>query len=294
MKGNKKNILFIINPISGVGKKNTIPPLIEKYLSADSFSWKIQYTSYRNHAREIALLEKHNFDAIIAVGGDGSVNEVGSALINSKCILGILPCGSGNGLARHLGIPLNLSGAIRQIAAFEPTLIDTGIVNDEPFIGICGFGFDAHIADKFETDGKRGFLTYAKLVLKEYNQFGSKHFTVKKDGETNQYKALLCTIANSSQYGNGFTISPKSDLRDGKFELVFIKRFKLYKGLRLAYRFFTKSVHKSTLFTSTQFNNEIELSVASENPTNFHIDGEAKQFKGSFRIKINPSSLQVL
>ena len=123
----KKKILFIINPISGVGKKNIIPPLIEQHINADGFDYKIKYTEYRNHGHEIALEGKEQYNAIIAVGGDGSVNEIGSALVNSEAALGIIPCGSGNGLARHLKIPLKPADAIKRINLFNKTKISENI-----------------------------------------------------------------------------------------------------------------------------------------------------------------------
>ena len=294
MTESKRHILFIINPISGVGKKNVIPPLIERYIDSAKFNWEIRYTEYRNHGFEIANIEKVNFDAIIAVGGDGSVNEIGRALIHTNCALGIIPSGSGNGIARHLDIPLNFSAAIRQINGFEPMRIDTGLVNKKVFIGICGFGLDAHIASKFEAHAKRGFLTYAKLVLKEFSSFKPQQFQIKIEDTIQKHNGILCTIANSSQFGNGFTISPKSDLQDGKFEIVFIEQFKVLKGFDLAYKFFTKSIHKSTKFKSLSFTDSIELNIENTEIIDYHIDGESNHSKGPFTIEIQPLSLSIL
>jgi len=135
----QKKILFLLNPISGIGKKNVIPDLIERHFAHSDFEAELRNTEYRNHGHEIAETEKGNYNCIVAIGGDGSVNEVGSALVNSKCILGIIPTGSGNGLARHLGIPLEPEKAIERIKGFNSLSIDTGKVNDRIFIGMRTF-----------------------------------------------------------------------------------------------------------------------------------------------------------
>ena len=135
--------------------------------------------------------------------------------------MGVLPCGSGNGLARHLKIPLNLEKAVQQLAKFNCIKIDTGLINDQPFIGTCGVGFDAHIAEKFDHFGKRGFISYARLVMREFNQYEMPTFIISGDDLTIEKKALMCSVANSTEFGNGFTISPHSDIQDGVFELVF-------------------------------------------------------------------------
>ena len=290
----KHKILFIINPVSGVGKKNIIPKLIEKKLAKTKFDWEIRYTEKRNHGAEIAQESKDYFDAIIAVGGDGSVNEIGSALINNDCALGILPCGSGNGLARHIKIPLKLGKAIDRIAAFNPIKIDTGLVNDRVFIGTCGFGFDAHIARKFDTFGKRGLLSYARLVIREFSTYNLPTFTVKSDSLNLEKKAILCSIANSSQFGNGFSISPNSDIQDGIFELVFLDKFGWLKVPGIARKFFSQKIHKSDNFSVYSFENSIQLSISNSSNAYFHIDGEPIAAEGEFNISIQPNSLKIL
>lgn len=290
----KRDILFIINPISGIGKKNTIPSLIAQHLDPEKFEWKLKYTEKRKHGAEIAATEEDHYDAIIAVGGDGSVNEIGSALLHKKCALGILPCGSGNGLARHLKIPLNLKKALQRINDFNPIKIDTGLVNETPFLGTCGFGFDAHIAQRFDSFGKRGFFSYAKLVMREYNSYKAPVFSiVGKDFELIK-EVILCSVANSSQFGNGFTISPNSDIQDGIFELVFLERFKWLKAPILAQKFFSKSIHTSKYFTSLSFSESITLRVETDSAFFYHIDGEPIEGGHNFVIKIQPKSLNIL
>ena len=154
----KKKIRFIINPISGIGKKNQLPALIEQYLDHSIFDYEITITEYRKHAKAIAAQSAiDGFDIVCAVGGDGSVHEVGTALIGTETKLAILPTGSGNGLARHLKIPLNLIEAIQSINEQNASVMDTVLVNDKPFLGVGGYGFDALIAKKFDEYHTRGF-----------------------------------------------------------------------------------------------------------------------------------------
>lgn len=287
-----RKILFIINPISGIGKKNSVQKLVQKHLNHTCFNAEFIFTEYRGHGAKIAQDNKSQFDAIVAVGGDGSVNEIGGAIINSNCALGILPSGSGNGLARHLNIPLKIKDAIDRINKFNPIQIDTGSVNQKIFLGTCGFGFDAHIAQQFDGFGKRGFLSYVKLVMREYKKFKPNVFTIKGKGIDLNKEVILCSIANSSQFGNGFTISPNSDIQDGIFELVFLKKFELVKTPGIALKFFTKSIEKSRYFFTKEFKDEI--SIYTENPIYFHVDGEPFLGENEFHIKIHSKSLIIL
>lgn len=293
MTGRKK-ILFIINPISGLGKKNKIPGLLEKYLNREKFDLEIEYTQKRKHGAEITKEFRSQFDAIVAVGGDGSVNEIGSELINHECALGILPCGSGNGLARHLKIPLDISKAIQRIGDFNPIKIDTGKVNDKPFLGTCGFGFDAHVAHKFDSFGKRGLISYIKVVISEYTKYEMPTIRISGKDFEEVKNVILCTVANSSQFGNGFTISPNSDIQDGIFELVFLERFHWIKSPVIASKFFSRSIHTSKHFSRRAFTDEILIQIESTTPCFYHIDGEPFSDANEFKLTIEPRSLFIL
>ncbi len=290
----KKKIVFLINPISGVGKKNTIPPLIEKYLDHTTYDYLVEYTRHRGHGHELAASHKNTADAVVAVGGDGSVNEIGSALIGSNCALAIIPCGSGNGLARHAKIPLNFADAIKRINAFQIQKIDAGKVNNHYFLGTCGFGFDAHVAKKFDEYHKRGFLSYIKLVMREYKKYIPQNFTVHVGGHTFKRTALMCSVANSSQFGNGFTISPLSDLQDGKFELIFLKEFPWYRTPGLALRFFRGTVHRSPLFESFEITNTITIQLDPDMAASLHVDGEPAGSDSSFEISVINAGLNLI
>ena len=290
----KKKILFLINPVSGVGKKNIIPKLIEQYIDSDTYEFIIKNTEYRKHGHEIALVEKHNFDIIVAIGGDGTVNEIGSALIGSKTVLGIIPTGSGNGLARHFNIPLKLKNALKTINKSNIKTIDTGLVNQHQFLGTCGFGFDAYIAKKFDEYHKRGFLSYAKLIKQEFKTYKPLTYRITRNEKSETKTSLMYCVANSSQFGNGFTISPDSDATDGKFEHVFLDGFRAKNILLMGTQFFSKRINRSQFYNSFSTSKLVQVEILNQNRSTFHIDGEPMESLNTFQIKIVPASLKII
>lgn len=286
----KKSIRFIINPISGIGKKNILPDMIERYLDQDKFNYQIVYTEQRGHAKELTQTAvNEGIDVVCAVGGDGSVNEVGSVLANTNTVLAILPTGSGNGLARHLRLPLKLKKAIQNINRFEYKNIDTVSINDKAFLSVAGFGFDALVANKFDQYHSRGFLSYAKLVFKEFKNYKGISITIDKK---HKFDGLLfCSFANASQFGNGFTISPESDTNDGQFEIVCIELPRLFGFLLLLIRSFFGTIHKSSKYHIFSVEN---ASIATTE-TMAHIDGEPLLFKNqNIDLHCNPAQLKVI
>jgi YegS/Rv2252/BmrU family lipid kinase len=290
----KLKILFLINPISGVGKKAIIPKLIDKYLDLNKFKPTIEYTEYRGHGFEISAEKHKDYDCIVAIGGDGTVNEVGSGLINTDTALAIIPTGSGNGLARHLNIPLKLKKAIININSFKISAIDTGLVNDIPFLGTCGFGFDAHIAQKFDEYHKRGFLGYAKIVKNEFKNYTPLTYLIEKESKQFEKKSFMFSVANSSQFGNGFTISPNSIIDDGVFETVFLDKFKYKNAIKLGRQFFNKKINNSEFYNFESFTKSIKFEVLNKKDVVFHVDGEPKFGGNQFEIKIIKQSLKVV
>ena len=290
----KKKILFLINPISGIGQKNIIPKLIEKYIDSKTYEFLIKNTEYRKHGHEIALVEKENFDIIVAIGGDGTVNEIGSALIGSDTALGIIPTGSGNGLARHLNVPLKIKNALKTINKGKTKTIDTGLVNEHQFLGTCGFGFDAYIAKKFDEYHKRGFLSYAKLIKQEFKRYKPLTYRITKNGKSETKTSLMYCVANSSQFGNGFTISPDSKITDGKFEHVFLEDFKAKNILLMGTQFFNKRINRSQFYSSFSTNEPVNVEILEHDKCTFHIDGEPMECMNTFEIKIVPASLNII
>ena len=281
--------IFIINPISGVGKQRLIEALISKKI-APSIEYVVRKTEYANHGAEIAKEFVNKVDAVIAIGGDGTVLEIGSALTGTSTALGIIPTGSGNGLARNLGIPISIENAIGLINNHSIKTIDTGTVNDQVFLGTLGVGFDAHITKCFAEYGKRGFWSYIKLIFREYFSYKPQLFKLTIDGKSFEKRAWILCVANSAHYGNGAIISPNSSTNDGIFEVCALKKPTIFQVPLFVFRFFTGSIHKSSLM-SRESGKEI---VIQNNFELFHRDGEPTLSTKALEIKINPLSLKVI
>lgn len=287
----KKRIRFIINPISGGVKKAKVPQMIEQHLDHELFDYDIAITQYKQHAKAIAAESaREGIDIVCAVGGDGSVHEVGTALTGTKCHLAIIPTGSGNGLARHLKVPLKTPQAIQNINEMHSLLMDTGLANDKPFLGVGGYGFDAFIAKRFDEYHIRGFWGYAQLVYEEYFSYNPPKMKIELENEVIKGRYLLCSIANSSEFGNGFCISPKSNVHDGKMEFVLLSRFAFWKTLGVLSRFFFKRIEGSKHIRIVPFE---KARITLEVPL-AHYDGEPFDVRYEINVQIVPRSLYVL
>lgn len=286
-----KRVRFIINPISGVGKKNKLPGLIEQFLDKKLFMYDIVYTEHRGHASEIAQLAlKEKIDVLVIVGGDGSISETSSTLIGSNLILAIIPCGSGNGIARHFKIPLNLKKAIQLINSESIKTIDTGIMNERSFAGFCGFGYDALIAHRFDNISKRGFWSYAKLVLRELKNFKTIQVECLKTGRKWD-NIFFCSVANTSQFGSNFRMSPGSVATDGKLELILVQKPSFFQFLGLLYKSYFGDVRASK-YTETISSNEFHFQLNSELA---HVDGDPCHLTtNTIKIECIPKSLRII
>ncbi|HLV42455.1 MAG TPA: diacylglycerol kinase family protein [Brumimicrobium sp.] len=286
----KKRIRFIINPISGVGKKNILPALIETHLDHSVFTYDIVFTEYRGHAAKISKDAADNgFNIVCVAGGDGSVNEAGTALINRDTALAILPTGSGNGIARHLGLSMRLKKALRRINLQKFDTIDTVTLNGKHFIGVSGFGFDAMIAKKFDEYHSRGLISYVRLVLREFKNYKGISVVLNEDKEYSNL--LFCSVANTSQFGNGFYISPQSDVKDGDFEIVLVSMPKTLGFIRLLIASLIGTVHHSKYVKCIQTDNA-QIRV---NQCTSHIDGEPIELKNLLvQLNCHPKSLSVI
>lgn len=267
-----RKIAFIINPISGTTKKENIPDIIEKGLDKKLFVSEIVFTKHREHATELAtFFVKKGFDIVVAVGGDGTVNEVAKALVHTNCSLGIIPIGSGNGLARHLGIPMNKRKAIEQLNHSESITIDYGKVNGIPFFCTCGTGFDAYVSSKFAKGNKRGFISYIENIITGYFNYKSQNYHIIGDGINLKIKAFVITFANASQWGNNAYIAPKASVQDGMLDISIMSNFPVVAIPTLALQLFAKRIDKD-LFMTTLRSDKITLFRKESGP--FHYDGE--------------------
>ena len=286
----KKTILFIINPISGGKSKLNFPSLVEKYLDATIFSPSFIFTTGAGHAGKLAL-ENPDTDIIVAVGGDGTINEVASVLESSGQIMGIIPCGSGNGLARSIGLPLRDIDAIKRLNHLRTIRIDSGSLNGRKFFNMAGVGFDAHISHQFSTHIKRGLGGYIQTTFREINAYLPQNYTLTLDGKICTRKAFMISIANSSQYGNNAHISPFASVKDGLLDICIIKPFPLYFFPVMVYRMFSRTAHLSRYVEIIRAAN---ILIKREKADLVHVDGEPVLMDSELNIKIKPLSLLVL
>ena len=242
----KKTITFIINPISGSGKKNDIPELIEETIDKRLFDYTIQETTHAGHAAEIAReAQEKGVDIVVAVGGDGTVNEVARSIVHSQTALGIIPCGSGNGLARHLMLPMDPKKSIEIINRCVIHDLDYGIINDYPFFCTCGMGFDAFISMKFAEAGKRGPVTYIENVLREGLNYKPETYHIEDENGTIIRKAFLISCANASQYGNNAYIAPQASMSDGLLDVIIMEPFDVLEAPQVAIEMMNKTLDKN-------------------------------------------------
>lgn len=287
-------ILFILNPISGAIKKAGIPKMIDKYLDHTKFNHDIVYTEYAGHATEIARkASKEGVDIVVAVGGDGTINEVGRALIHTNTAMAIVPCGSGNGLARHLRIPINIRKSIELINQCEIRLLDYGTINDRPFFCTCGVGFDAFISMKFAKGKKRGKLRYVKLVLSEGLRYKGETYKVIDDSEDGpkEHFAYLISCANASQYGNNAYIAPQASMADGLLDVIIMEPFGFLDAPQMGFDMMNKTLNKSCkvrTYTTKHIN------VQREQPGPVHFDGDPMEMGREIDIKIVEKGINIL
>jgi diacylglycerol kinase (ATP) len=287
----KTFIQFIINPISGTIKKQNLPELFGRLIDRNQFDWEIKYTNARGHATEIAKKAVENgVDIIVAVGGDGTINEVAKSLIHSeKSTLGVIPLGSGNGLARHLEIPLSPAKALKVILEGKRIQIDTCKVNKVPFFCTSGVGFDATVSHYFDKIPGRGLYTYIKSSISKYFTYKPEVYQIEIDGKKIEKAAFIVSVANASQYGNNAYISPNANISDGLMDLVVMRKFAKPIGAWLIFLSFTKLINKSDYLEILQ-GKHIKIKQKSNLA---HIDGDPIVLSENLEYEIEVNSLWV-
>jgi len=241
----KRKVLFIINPVSGGKKKDKVPELVQQNLDVSLFEPTIVFTNNAMHASELALEAVGQYDYVVAVGGDGTVNEIASSIVGTDTALGIIPFGSGNGLARFLGIPMDTREAIKTLNKEKVELIDSGKLNGQYFFNMAGMGFDAHISEVFSHEKRRGFVTYIKSTFREINNYKPQTYHIEIDGKLYEREAFMLSFANSSQYGNNAHISPHASVQDGLIDVCIIKQFPIWRLIEMGIRMLRKTADKT-------------------------------------------------
>lgn len=282
--------LFILNPMAGVGGRRDFLQLIERACAEKKVKFKILFTRSPGDARKIIQKKFEKYDVFVAVGGDGTMNEVASALAGTTGIMGLIPAGSGNALGRELGISMKPEKAIHQLLEGSVIKIDTGLVNGRRFMNVCGLGFDEHIASCFAKSASRGKISYFKAVMKEFFSYSAATYVVESKGSASNHTAFVLALANTAQYGNNAFIAPRATVTDGVLDFCALKPFGLLRALGLGFRLFNKSIDRSGLCTYLT-TKELVINGAS---LNFHVDGEPVRNSDPLHISIDPLSLNIV
>jgi diacylglycerol kinase (ATP) len=287
----RKRIAFIINPNSGSNRSTNRADIVRKLMPADAECSVFEWNIIEDRDRIFTEVVNGNFDIAVAVGGDGTVSQLAHALCGTQTALGILPFGSGNGLARHIGIPMNTAAAMQVIARGQTATMDRGIINGNSFFCTAGTGFDARIGKLFATSTKRGFWTYAKITLRELSNYTPETCTVTVDGKSHQHNAFLITIANAGQYGNNAWIAPEAKVNDGILNVSVLNRFGWWQVPALVWRMFGKSIQHSGV-VSTYSGKKISIERPASGPT--HHDGEPAELDAKLEAEVEAGVLKVV
>ena len=287
----KEKVCLIINPISGTESKRFLPEEFAASFDQKKYDVFIRITGYAGHATEIAReAVAKGYKFVITAGGDGTVNEVAKELIGTDTILGIIPFGSGNGLARDLNIPLDTTKAINIIRQGNIRTIDYGTANEHIFFCTCGVGFDAFISDKFADEKIRGPLGYVRSVVEGVIEFRSREYEITHDEGTLHERAFLVTCANASQYGNEAYIAPGADMEDGKMNVSILKPLNPNEIPQTTFQLFTKNIDKNSKMITLLTNS---LTIRRQNAGVMHVDGEPVEAGEDIEVHIIPKGLKV-
>ena len=291
MEKNINKIVAIINPISGVGSKDKIPEMIGMHCKEKGIALTVAKTKYAGHGAELTqkAIADHA-DCVIAVGGDGTVNEVARNLIHSDVVLGIIPRGSGNGLARELHIPTDIRSAMGVIFANHITTIDACKANENTFFCTCGVGFDAVVSAEFAKVKRRGQLTYLKEIIENYLDYKPEQYELHIKDNTIREKAFLITCANASQYGNNAYIAPNADISDGQMDITILAPFNVLDIGPLTIQLFTKTIDKNSKIKSFRTN---EARIVRQKAGVMHIDGDPVMASKDIELSVINAALHV-
>lgn len=288
----KKRIIFVVNPISGTQSKKAILKWIDERMDRSVYDYSIVRTEYAGHATQIAASAvEDKVDVVVAIGGDGTINEIARALVHSETALGIIPCGSGNGLARHLRIPMEPKAAIDIINQGNRLCIDYGKINNIPFFCTCGVGFDAFVSLKFADSGKRGLLTYLENTLHESLTYQPETYEIENEEGTMKYKAWLIACGNASQYGNDAYIAPQASLTDGLMDVTIMEPFTVLDVPSLSFQLFNKTIDQNSR-VKTMRAKKIKIHRAHDGV--MHFDGDPLMAGKELEVEIIPSGLYVI
>jgi YegS/Rv2252/BmrU family lipid kinase len=287
-----KKLRLILNPIAGHGFAPRLAKLVDKSPLVQQYEIDICTTEYAGHGRELSEeAVRSGYEVVVAAGGDGTINEVAAPLKGTSTLLGIIPSGSGNGLARHIGMSSQPEIALRQIDSAVPTAIDTLEINGRFAVNVSGLGFDGYVAWLFNKGKRRGVMNYTRIALKEYFNYMGASINLEVNGKSINHHAHMLVIANASQFGNAAKIAPMADLRDGQMELVLVKKPPLFQMLITFYRLFKGNLRDNQYIQTIPCSS---FTATCQPALHLHIDGEGVDPVNRVVTKLYPASLQLL
>ncbi|MBD5229405.1 MAG: diacylglycerol kinase family lipid kinase [Bacteroidales bacterium] len=283
--------MLIINPISGTSKKKGLDSKVEKAMRNAGYNLDVRYTGCRGDATRLAAeaVEK-GYEVVLAAGGDGTVNETAQALCETPVRFGIIPSGSGNGLARHIGIPISVDGALEVVGRGIVAQCDYGTVNRHPFFCTFGVGFDAAVSHNFAKQSKRGLFTYLKSALTQYINYRPDTYTISANGKILTERAFVVACCNASQYGNNAYIAPKASITDGLLDIIIIHQGSPIDTAMVGMDLFTGYIDSNTLIHSLRTPAAV-IYRTNEGPA--HIDGEPMILDDIMDIKCHHAGLNI-
>ncbi len=287
-----EKIFFIVNKYSGKGYQSEVEGQVINACAAAGVEARLEYTRARGHATELAYdAHTEGYTRVFAMGGDGTVNEAARALVHTSVALGIIPMGSGNGLARHLHVPLSIHDALRQLTQFKTMSIDTLRINGSLSVNVSGIGFDAHVATQFGKDGVRGLLGYSKLVLGDFMKYAEFEVTGVVDDSEVRHNAFMVALANASQFGHNALVAPDASVSDGMMDVCFIKRVPVLEAIPFLTKLFRGKISQSRFVTLIKAK---RLVVSLSTPQPVHLDGEPQPPTTRVEVELVPDSLKVV
>ena len=287
----RRKLLAVINPISGTANKQYIPETITEVMDESKWDVMIRFTQRPGHATDLAKQAiKQGYYGVLAIGGDGTINEVAAALRDSDTALGIIPNGSGNGLARHLNIPIDVKRALEEINNDRIEQFDYCMANQHPFFCTCGVGFDAHVSAKFAESKKRGPMTYLKNTLVEYLRYRSEEYSIETADQVLTERAFVIACGNASQYGNNAFITPNASMQDGLIDVTLIQPFTPLDTAVLGILLFTKHIDQDTNIQSFR---TPSLTIHRPKAGVMHIDGEPMMMEADIEVKCIHNGIKI-
>lgn len=287
-----KRIAFIVNPKAGTNLQRHIHESVDKYLNHRKFEYGFRFTERAQHAKELALEAiADGYEIIVAVGGDGSINEVASALIDTEVILGIIPAGSGNGLAMHLGYGRDIDEAVKKINTAEVHRIDVGLMNGQPFINLAGIGFDGLVSNLMKGSNWRGFIPYFLKSVEAGLKYTPRECRIEIDDQVRTEKCFIISVANGPMWGYNFQIAPDALLDDGFFEVVLMKDAPKWQYFAVVPSTLNGKIYDAEFVEHFRARH---VRIIAEGKNYVHLDGEGLVHEGVLDFEIKPKALKIL